>query len=325
MTTTAAAPAQPYRGLAGCYDEMLAADGTVRDHWTGVEQVLAELGPKELSHRRREVHRLLREDSVTHSTYGTLQGGEGGEGGDEARWRLDPVPVVLSSNEWASLEAGIIQRAELLNLVLEDIYGDRDLLRQGPDTPGADLRPSWLPPSLRPAARPRSPSAVQLRRRPGARRLRGPCRALGPQPDPIGIRLRPREPDGDLPGLPEPVPQLRRSIAWRRSSGRCAWPSRPRPPRSSMIPVSWCSRPGPGASSAFEHAFLASQLGLLARRGGRPLRPRRPGAGCVPSAASSRCTSSCADSTPASAIRSSSWPTPNSASPGWSRPAGSAT
>ncbi len=101
MTTTAAAPAQPYRGLAGCYDEMLAADGTVRDHWSGVEQVLAELGPKELNHRRREVHRLLREDSVTHSTYGTLQGGDAGEGGDEARWRLDPVPVVLSSNEWA--------------------------------------------------------------------------------------------------------------------------------------------------------------------------------------------------------------------------------
>src|SRR5882762_664449 len=98
MTTTAAAPAQPYRGLAGCYDEMLAADGTVRGHWAGVEQALTELGPAELNHRQREVYRLLGEDSVTHSTYGTLRGGSAGDPGEGSwRWRLDPVPVVLSS------------------------------------------------------------------------------------------------------------------------------------------------------------------------------------------------------------------------------------
>ena len=43
-----------------------------------------------------------------------------------------------------------------------------------------------------------------------------------------------------------------------------------------MTPASWCSRPGPRSHSAFEHAFLASQLGYslvegadLCVRGGR--------------------------------------------------------
>ena len=37
--------------------------------------------------------------------------------------RLDPVPAVLASAEWSSLERGIIQRAELLDLIAIDLYG----------------------------------------------------------------------------------------------------------------------------------------------------------------------------------------------------------
>src|SRR4029453_612668 len=48
-----------------------------------------------------------------------------------APWGLDPVPILLSSDEWAGIERGVIQRAELLNLVLTDLYGPRQLLRRG--------------------------------------------------------------------------------------------------------------------------------------------------------------------------------------------------
>ncbi|HEY2302684.1 MAG TPA: circularly permuted type 2 ATP-grasp protein [Acidimicrobiales bacterium] len=269
MTTTAAAPAQPYQGLDGCYDEMLAADGTVRDHWSGVEQVLAELGPKELNHRRREVHRLLREDSVTHSTYGTLQGG------DEARWRLDPVPVVLSSIEWASLEAGIIQRAELLNLVLEDIYGDRDLLRRG-------LIPPELiyahPGFLRPCDGLRVPGAHQLFSYAAdlVRGASGGHAVLSDRsqtPSGFGYALENRT------VISRVFPSLYRSCEVHRlapffRSLRMALQAASPPfiddPRIVVL------TPGPRSHSAFEHAFLASQLGYslvegsdLCVRGGR--------------------------------------------------------
>jgi uncharacterized circularly permuted ATP-grasp superfamily protein/uncharacterized alpha-E superfamily protein len=41
------------------------------------------------------------------------------------------VPFVVASEEWAEIEAGLAQRAELLDLVLRDIYGDQEVVRLG--------------------------------------------------------------------------------------------------------------------------------------------------------------------------------------------------
>ena len=46
-------------------------------------------------------------------------------------WQLDPLPLVLDEREWATLEAGVVQRAELLDAVLADLYGARRLLARG--------------------------------------------------------------------------------------------------------------------------------------------------------------------------------------------------
>jgi uncharacterized circularly permuted ATP-grasp superfamily protein len=39
--------------------------------------------------------------------------------------------MLISSGEWSQVEQGLIERAELLNLVLKDIYGPQELIRQG--------------------------------------------------------------------------------------------------------------------------------------------------------------------------------------------------
>ena len=44
---------------------------------------------------------------------------------------LDPLPLILDDREWASLEAGLVQRAELLDAILADLYGARRLLARG--------------------------------------------------------------------------------------------------------------------------------------------------------------------------------------------------
>src|ERR1700693_717867 len=46
-------------------------------------------------------------------------------------WSLDAIPLVIPPSEWEPLEAGLIQRARLLNSILADLYGPQQLLRGG--------------------------------------------------------------------------------------------------------------------------------------------------------------------------------------------------
>jgi len=51
----------------------------------------------------------------------------------------------MSSERWGDIERGAIQRAELLNLVLADLYGPRELLRRRlvpPSMRGQDAPPA---------------------------------------------------------------------------------------------------------------------------------------------------------------------------------------
>jgi uncharacterized circularly permuted ATP-grasp superfamily protein/uncharacterized alpha-E superfamily protein len=112
-----------YRPVPDSFDEMVSEDGQVRDHWTHLSSVLDGLGLAELNRRRTEAANLLEDDGVSYNVYG--------DGGRAQPWALDPVPVVLTSAEWAGIETAVIQRAELLNLILIDLYGPRDLLKRG--------------------------------------------------------------------------------------------------------------------------------------------------------------------------------------------------
>ncbi|MBV9665186.1 MAG: circularly permuted type 2 ATP-grasp protein [Actinobacteria bacterium] len=113
-----------YRPASDGYDEMVDRSGQVRGHWSHLSDALDGLGPTELRRRQAETARLLDDDGVTYNL-------RGGPSGSAARWNLDPVPLLLTSDEWAHVESAVIQRAELLNLVLTDLYGPRDLIRRG--------------------------------------------------------------------------------------------------------------------------------------------------------------------------------------------------
>jgi uncharacterized circularly permuted ATP-grasp superfamily protein/uncharacterized alpha-E superfamily protein len=85
---------------------------------------LESLGRDGLLARAAEARRLLRDNGVTYNVYSDPQG-------MERPWPLDPLPMLMDSGEWADIESGLIQRAELLNLLLKDLYGPRTLIRQG--------------------------------------------------------------------------------------------------------------------------------------------------------------------------------------------------
>lgn len=110
--------------ISGLYDEMRNADGTPRTHWEYLLRSLDAMGPQVLEQRAQETRRLLRETGVTYNVYGDPQGAE-------RLWELDLIPVLMTSQEWNEVESALIQRAELLDLILADVYGPQKLIRAG--------------------------------------------------------------------------------------------------------------------------------------------------------------------------------------------------
>ena len=50
---------------------------------------------------------------------------------EERRWPLSALPLLIGEDEWATIEAGVCQRAELLERLLDDIYGEQRLVAEG--------------------------------------------------------------------------------------------------------------------------------------------------------------------------------------------------
>ena len=104
----------------GSYDEMWDPKDGVRAHWHPFFRAIERMGSKELARRHQEAR--LRENGVTYN---------GDPDGLHHPWELDPIPLLLQANDWTHIARGVSQRAELLNLVLKDIYGPQTLIREG--------------------------------------------------------------------------------------------------------------------------------------------------------------------------------------------------
>jgi uncharacterized circularly permuted ATP-grasp superfamily protein/uncharacterized alpha-E superfamily protein len=109
-----------YSALEGRYDELLAASGDPRPHWDAFLHALAEREGAGVSDTLALMERQVRENGITYDPKGA-----------DRPWEVDPLPLLLSPREWEEIEAGIAQRAELLNRVLADVYGEQSLLRSG--------------------------------------------------------------------------------------------------------------------------------------------------------------------------------------------------
>jgi len=103
---------------------MRGPDGAVRPHWQVLDRALNEFGPGEMWRRWEQARQLIRQHGVSFNVYGDARG-------LDRPWPLDPVPVVLAPDEFASLAAGLAQRASLLDRLLADIYGPRRVIAEG--------------------------------------------------------------------------------------------------------------------------------------------------------------------------------------------------
>ena len=113
-----------YLQTDGVYDEMSAVPGVLRPHWDRFIGSMSALGGEELARRWKIARQRIRENGVTYNVYGDPLG-------MDRPWNLDSIPLLIPPAEWNALEAGLIQRAHLLNYILADLYGPQELLRGG--------------------------------------------------------------------------------------------------------------------------------------------------------------------------------------------------
>ena len=107
------------------YDELLDASGAVRPHWRQLIDSVTEHDPRGTARRAVELtRRLIVENGVTYNVYADPQGAD-------RPWALDPLPLMVSAEEWCRIETGLEQRARLLDAVLADLYGPQRLIAEG--------------------------------------------------------------------------------------------------------------------------------------------------------------------------------------------------
>ncbi|MBK7976337.1 MAG: circularly permuted type 2 ATP-grasp protein [Deltaproteobacteria bacterium] len=117
-------PLARYAPIGGVYDELVDEHGALRPHWASVVAAIESAGATGLARRGEDGQRAIRDNGVTYNVYGDPKG-------LDRPWVLDPIPLLFAADEWKRLERGLIQRAELLDALLRDIYGPQALLTQG--------------------------------------------------------------------------------------------------------------------------------------------------------------------------------------------------
>jgi uncharacterized circularly permuted ATP-grasp superfamily protein/uncharacterized alpha-E superfamily protein len=102
----------------------LDGEGRIRGHWNSLVEGLFEDDARAARRATEFTRRMIVENGITYNVYADRQG-------RDRPWILDPLPYLISEQEWQGIEAGVAQRARLLNSVLADLYGKQELLSNG--------------------------------------------------------------------------------------------------------------------------------------------------------------------------------------------------
>lgn len=111
-----------YEPLPGIHDEFMDENGSPRAHWLRFLGALSRLEEDQIDRRFAAADRHIRDLGVSYRVYGET---------NERSWPLSHVPLLIPENDWREIEAGILQRAELMEKILTDLYGDAQLVADG--------------------------------------------------------------------------------------------------------------------------------------------------------------------------------------------------
>ena len=110
--------------MTRAFDEFWGHDRQVRAHQKRLAQFVLSLDADQGEALARTVRRRAVEQEITFNILGDPDG-------TNRQWQLDWMPLVIDSGDFARLEAGLRQRARLLDALLCDLYGQRTVLSRG--------------------------------------------------------------------------------------------------------------------------------------------------------------------------------------------------
>ncbi|MCP8940662.1 circularly permuted type 2 ATP-grasp protein [Alsobacter sp. SYSU M60028] len=247
-----------YRALPGVRDELVDEHGRPRPHWATALEALARMGREEVGRAFALADRHQRDTGVYYRVY------DAGESRERA-WPLSHLPLVIPQAEWREVEAGLKQRAALLDRVLADAYGPAGLVRDGA-LPAAALAasPDFLRPMVRVTGR--GAGRLQVYAADLGRGADGRWWVLGDRaqaPSGMGYALENRI------ALSRALPDLYAAMNVRRLApffqawrGALAAQAGRESSRIGLL------TPGPLNETYFEHAYLSRYLGFLLVEGG---------------------------------------------------------
>jgi len=251
--------AQGYFTNQKVLDECFTVPEGTKENWKRLLTNIESLGPVEFKNRQQELLKLLEENGVTYNVYGETNG-------LNRPWLLDPVPLVISASEWRGVERGMKQRAFVLNELLKDIYGARTLLKKG-----------IIPPELI-YAHPGFLRACDTIKLPGEHQLTLYSADLsrGPDGKVWVIKDRAQSPSGmgyaleNRSALSRVIPELfqQHHVARLGEFFNSLMQALIQiAPQGKEHPRIVLLTPGPRNETYFEHAFLASYLGITLVQG----------------------------------------------------------
>ncbi|MDZ4189908.1 MAG: circularly permuted type 2 ATP-grasp protein [Hydrogenophaga sp.] len=93
-------------------------------HWASFFEHIGADGFADLNRRADNLQRQVRDNGVTYNVYADAATGQ------QRPWALDLFPTIVSPQDWAHIETGVLQRARLLNAMMADLYGPGELLKR---------------------------------------------------------------------------------------------------------------------------------------------------------------------------------------------------
>lgn len=120
---------QQYSLFKGYFDkgsnhEALKEQLKDNDSWNNMYDAIIAMGKDGLIAMQKEIDWNLSENGITYNVYNDPKG-------LNRPWSLNVLPFAMNSSEWELVEKGLKQRATLLDLVAKDIYGKRELIKNG--------------------------------------------------------------------------------------------------------------------------------------------------------------------------------------------------
>lgn len=113
-------------GTGRAFDEIWGHGGpeSPRADFAALSEWIAETPQSELHRRQQSAEATFRQLGITFAVYGDSDA-------SERIIPFDIVPRIFLHEEWQRLSEGLVQRVEAINAFLEDIYGERRILKEG--------------------------------------------------------------------------------------------------------------------------------------------------------------------------------------------------